>query len=631
MQQGEQVQLSSSDSSSENDSSSGKQASSLYENFLTSDKLRTSLKGQTGSALEVRLVQELAKDKNIVVEFDRDLPTPGSSVTLAVADKATDKAKTLIVTPTTADVERLLSECQKLPVEIALLDDEIHTPSGALAISAEATTIVASFDSAKECDLKARSISLVVFYGFSAGARIPGSDDFESFLEKLANQRLCFAAESVPLTLNAAITRHIRTEGFINVNLEKEQEVQLSHEYYEVGHELLAKPEALATLLETEAGIRAIVFCNSPSDTDLLEVMLKKKGLKAKKLIGNVPDRAIHTTMENVREGEISILVLTDVSGRGFPVEEFDIIVHYAAPEDPEIYLHRLGQPDGASRLKRVVSLVGSMDLGNFHFLKKVVEFDFQQRSLPSAEDIAKARFGRFQQDAVAFSTSDEELLEYAKLVEESDDRKAFILYLLNQALRKLPEAESAGGRSKGGRRDRDDRSRGDHRDHRDGRGSRGGDYEDEGRDYSDRGSSRHDKQDRHERPKPKPTRKDIRFYVGHGLANGLSEEKFVALVKETMGDEAPELKRSCLRDKYSFFDFEQAVADEVFDAMQEAQYEGESLVFQKAAILSVPLDEEEDSEGISADGESRFEEEQQDFDDNSEQDDENDSEQDVA
>lgn len=584
LQQGEQVQLSSSD---EDNGSDTKNSSSLpaYENFLTAPTLQSALAGKTGSELEVRLVSELSKGKNLIVELDRSDSDGLKSVALVTIDRivASGGTKALLVLPSIQDVERLLGECEAIPAEIEALDKDVSsTREGALKVASGAPVLIASFDAAQSLDIKEKGIGVIALLGFSAGSKIPGSDDFEEFLTAAEGSQFIFCSESIPLTLNAAVSRHIKNDEAINVNLEKEQEVQLSHEYYEVGHELLAKPEALATVLETEGTLRAIVFCNSPSDTDLLEVLLKKKGLKAKKLIGNVPDRAIHSTMDRVRDGEIDILILTDISGRGFPVEEFDVIVHYAAPEDPEIYLHRLGQPDGKSRLKRVISLVGSMDLGNFHFLRKVVEFDFQARTLPSAEDIAKARFERLEHEAADFSSQDGELLEYARLIEQSSKRKEFILFLLHQALRKLPEAESSSGK---GNRDRG--------------GKRGRDRDESFEDREDRSSrsNQRNSREREERPKPRPTRKDIRFYVGQGLKNGLSEEKFTALVKEVMGDEAPELKRSCLRDKYSFFDFEQKVADEVFDAMRDAEYEGSSLVLQKAAILSVPLDEEEGEE----------------------------------
>ncbi|NBW41055.1 hypothetical protein EBR25_08635 [bacterium] len=553
-----------------------------YEQFLTNETLQNSLKGKEASPLEVRMVEELQTGENIIVESNRDNIATEAGIILSLADKSSTEARSLVITPTPNDIPQILTKCDVLPIELEVSEADGFNGEGSLSVKDGAPVILASFDTAAAKDIAALNITTVAFLGFSSGARIPGSEAFENFLETLKQVQVCFCAESIPLTLNAAINRHIRGESCKTVNLDKEQEVQLSHEYYDIGHDLLAKPEALATLFETGSDVRAIVFCNSPSDTDLLEVMLKKKGLKAKKLIGNIPDRAIHTTMESVRDGEIHILILTDVSGRAFPVEEFDMVVHYATPEDPEIYLHRLGQPDSSSRLKRVVSLIGSMDLGNFHFLKKVVEFDFTQKSLPSAEEIAQARFSRFQEEATSFTTEDSEIVEYADLIEKSGEQRSFTLYLLHQFLRTMPELESkASGKGRGGRRGRED-----HREER----RRGRDSEER----YERNEDGNEERRSEERPKPKPTRKDIRFYVGVGTEEGLTEDGFLALLKDTMGDAAPELKRSCLREKYSFFDFEQKSADEFFDAMKDIEYQGAQLELQKAAILSVPLEEEE-------------------------------------
>ncbi|MGA1192123.1 MAG: helicase-related protein [Bdellovibrionota bacterium] len=555
-----------------------------YEQFLTNEALKTALNGKTATPLEVRMVEELKTGENIIIEATRDDIGTAAGIILTLADKSAPDARVLVITPSANDIPQILTKCEYLPIELEVSEADGFNGDGALVVKDGAPVILASFENAASRDLKALNVTTVLFLGFSSSARIPGSEAFENFLETVKELQVCFSAEAIPLTLNAAINRQIRDKGCKVINLEKEQEVQLSHEYYDIGHDLLAKPEALATLLETEEKIRAIVFCNSPSDTDLLEVILKKKGLKAKKLIGNIPDRAIHSTMDAVREGEINILILTDISGRAFPVEEFDMIVHYATPEDPEIYLHRLGQPDASSRLKRVVSLIGSMDLGNFHFLKKVVEFEFSQKSLPSAEDIARARFSRFEQEATAFTTEDAEIIEYADLIEKSSEQRAFTLYLLHQLLRKMPELESRAS-GKGGRGNR--RSRDEEREDR----RRGRDSEER---YERDGEEENNRREREERPRPKPTRKDIRFYVGIGTDSGLTEDGFLALLKETMGESAPELKRSCLRGKYSFFDFEQKSADEFFEAMKDIEYQGAQLDVQKAAILSVPLDEED-------------------------------------
>ena len=115
----------------------------------------------------------------------------------------------------------------------------------------------------------------------------------------------------------------------------------MEHLYYEVGTSLLAKPQALCDILELEGGNTCIVFCNSPSDADFADVILKKRGIPSIKLVGYVPQIKLSKAIQQIQKKEVMALVLTDVAARGVPIEEFHVVVNYSVPTDPEVYFHR--------------------------------------------------------------------------------------------------------------------------------------------------------------------------------------------------------------------------------------------------------------------------------------------------
>jgi superfamily II DNA/RNA helicase len=100
-------------------------------------------------------------------------------------------------------------------------------------------------------------------------------------------------------------------------------------------------------------------------------VILKKRGIPSIKLVGYVPQIKLSKAIQQVQKGEISALVLTDVAARGVPLEEFDVVVNYSVPTDPEVYFHRYAT-ETECKTKKVVSLVAALDLSNFHYLKKL-------------------------------------------------------------------------------------------------------------------------------------------------------------------------------------------------------------------------------------------------------------------
>ena len=67
-------------------------------------------------------------------------------------------------------------------------------------------------------------------------------------------------------------------------------------------------------------------------------------------LSGDVPQNQRIKTLESFREGEIQVLVATDVAGRGIHIEDVSHVINYTLPEDPEDYVHRfVGEEDAFS------------------------------------------------------------------------------------------------------------------------------------------------------------------------------------------------------------------------------------------------------------------------------------------
>jgi superfamily II DNA/RNA helicase len=174
----------------------------------------------------------------------------------------------------------------------------------------------------------------------------------------------------------------------------------IKHVYYEVGTTLLAKPQALCDLVELEGASTCLVFCNSPSDADFADVILKKRGLTSTKLIGYVPQLKLSKAIQQIQKKEVMTLVLTDVAARGVPLEEFDVVVNYSIPTDPEVYFHRYSG-DAGGQTKKVVSLVAPLDIANFHYLKKLGKLEFVQESLPSPEQLFVTKYSQLQSQAL--------------------------------------------------------------------------------------------------------------------------------------------------------------------------------------------------------------------------------------
>ncbi|USE38402.1 ATP-dependent RNA helicase RhlB [Endozoicomonas sp. SCSIO W0465] len=89
---------------------------------------------------------------------------------------------------------------------------------------------------------------------------------------------------------------------------------------------------------------KVIVFTNRRDQTRKLTEKLQKVGIKADQISGEVPQNKRLRTLENFRSGKISVLVATDVAGRGIHIDGISHVINYNLPEDPDDYVHRIGR-----------------------------------------------------------------------------------------------------------------------------------------------------------------------------------------------------------------------------------------------------------------------------------------------
>jgi len=100
----------------------------------------------------------------------------------------------------------------------------------------------------------------------------------------------------------------------------------------------------LYNLIESYNLDRVLVFVNRRDESRELESKLKLHGFNTGLLAGDVPQKKRLRTLDDFRSGKITVLVATDVAGRGLHVDDISHVVNYNLPEDPEDYIHRIGR-----------------------------------------------------------------------------------------------------------------------------------------------------------------------------------------------------------------------------------------------------------------------------------------------
>ncbi|MHB1518709.1 MAG: DEAD/DEAH box helicase [Acidimicrobiales bacterium] len=103
---------------------------------------------------------------------------------------------------------------------------------------------------------------------------------------------------------------------------------------------------------------KTLVFVRTKRGADRLVEQLRKEGVKAAAIHGDLRQANRERALKNFDGGTLPVLVATDVAARGLDIDMVDIVIHFDPPEDHKAYLHRSGRTARAGESGLVVTLV---------------------------------------------------------------------------------------------------------------------------------------------------------------------------------------------------------------------------------------------------------------------------------
>ncbi|RED13776.1 DEAD/DEAH box helicase [Pontivivens insulae] len=111
------------------------------------------------------------------------------------------------------------------------------------------------------------------------------------------------------------------------------------------------KREVLRRLVEAEDNLtNGIIFCNRKRDVDIVAKSLKKHGLDAAAIHGDLDQSLRMKTLDGFRNGDLKLLIASDVAARGLDVPNVSHVFNYDVPIHSEDYVHRIGRTGRAGR-----------------------------------------------------------------------------------------------------------------------------------------------------------------------------------------------------------------------------------------------------------------------------------------
>jgi len=160
----------------------------------------------------------------------------------------------------------------------------------------------------------------------------------------------------------------------------------ITQEIVEVPANDWAKRESLRRLVHDHAVKNAIVFCNRKRDVDVVARSLQKHGFSAAALHGDL-DQAVRTkTLDAFRNGEIRLLVASDVAARGLDIPAVSHIFNFDVPFHADDYVHRIGRTGRAGRDGHAFMLATPRDAKLVDAIEKLTTQPILRRKMEGLE-----------------------------------------------------------------------------------------------------------------------------------------------------------------------------------------------------------------------------------------------------
>lgn len=118
----------------------------------------------------------------------------------------------------------------------------------------------------------------------------------------------------------------------------------------------------------------SLVFTRTKHSAKNLAKKLNSEGLTADSIHGNKSQSAREKTLERYRQGEIDILVATDVAARGIDVKNITLVVNFDLPMESDAYVHRIGRTARAGKSGHAISFCSEDEVALLRLVERLIK-----------------------------------------------------------------------------------------------------------------------------------------------------------------------------------------------------------------------------------------------------------------
>ncbi len=159
-------------------------------------------------------------------------------------------------------------------------------------------------------------------------------------------------------TLSMRVTElayeHMNNPGQVKIESTSVTAEKVVERVFYAGNE--EKIPLLLGILKQVKPSRAIIFTNTKRAAERIDAYLEGNGFEAGLLSGDIPQKKRQRLLERFQQGELPLLVATDVAARGLHIPHVSHVINFDLPQNAEDYVHRIGRTGRAGESGEAIS-----------------------------------------------------------------------------------------------------------------------------------------------------------------------------------------------------------------------------------------------------------------------------------
>ncbi len=260
-------------------------------------------------------------------------------------------------------------------------------------------------------------------------------DDINEIFTYLPSERqtLLFSA-TMPKPIKTLAERILHEPVFVSITKGETTNADIEQLYYVIDES--ERDAAIIRLMDSEKPNKSVVFCRTKSEVDRLATVLTSSGYIANGLHGDMEQRQREAVIRSFKNGEIDVLVATDVAARGIHVNGITHVFNYHIPFDPESYVHRIGRTGRAGTKGKAITLLTPLEFKELKRIKQKVGTSIDLAFVPSKKDLKEQN-----KETVVRQILDQHIFEETPaildMLKEEIDEETIIFKLISLVLDK--------------------------------------------------------------------------------------------------------------------------------------------------------------------------------------------------